>query len=193
MILTAGVAILTVTFVYTYSTQILVWGIYVLSKTFKMYLYVYDKLGWSKNSIHLHEKIKLDESVHLHRYKTVINKKPHYISVVNLDNKKKIFESVKTNFDLRTKFLHCSIMDEHDCAVDLTQSLREFVYHYDKDDHHSKLYYFFRYVQHKCKTSFELLHEYDFVLYMNDDSFTEKRYSVRECLDKRFMDVIESN
>jgi hypothetical protein len=177
---------------YFYFYQLLFSLFYVVSKMFKLYIYVYDKLGLSKNSIYLYETIKLDDKVKLYKYKVTIDKKPHFINVVSDTklSKTDIYDDIRSNFEQRTKFLHCSIMDEHDCAVDLTQSFREFVYHYDKTDERSLLYYFFKYVQYKHKTSFELLHEYDFVFYMNDELFSEKRYSVKECLEKGYSEIL---
>jgi hypothetical protein len=103
--------------------------------------------------------------------------------------KKEIYKHVKANLDWRNKFLHCSIMDDNDYALDLTHTLREFVYHYDKNDEHSLLYYFFQFVKHKYNTSLESKN-FDFVLYMNDNVFTERRYPLQDCLKKKYMDVI---
>jgi hypothetical protein len=147
-------------------------------------------LGWSKNSIHLHETIRLGRNVNVNRYKTTIDRKVYYISIVQCTIRKKdIYKHVKANLDWRNKFLHCSIMDANDYALDLTQTLREFVYHYDKTDEHSLLQYFFEFVQHKFGTILET-RNYDFVLYMNDDEFTERRYPLQECFDKKYIDII---
>jgi hypothetical protein len=63
---------------------------------------------------------------------------------------------------------------------DITKDFRSFIYYYDKD--HFKLGTFFCYLNINSDSVF--------ILYKNDNNFTEKRYIVKDIEDKRFKDIL---
>ena len=110
------------------------------------------------------------------------------------DFKRDIKRSIKN----KNMIVHCSISDDSDNIVmDLTELFRRFCYYYDKNH---TLHGFFKYVdEHRkeFKKNMEGVNIYDYNLsiYLNDDSFNEICYSIRDILDtnKKFSELLINN
>jgi hypothetical protein len=88
--------------------------------------------------------------------------------------------------------LYCGIIEPTNTIVDnneredigieddMTKDFRSFMYYYDKDDF--KLDTFFCYLNINSNSIF--------ILYKNDNNFTEKRYIVNDIKNKRFKDIL---
>lgn len=92
-------------------------------------------------------------------------------------------------YELRNKIVHCSLQNEqNDILLDLTNIFRRFIFHFDKNDKYSKMKYFFNYLE-SLKNVKEINSLY-FVVYKNDDHFTETRHIIKDILDKDYKDFL---
>jgi hypothetical protein len=150
------------------------------------------------NYITHRDSLKIDDEAHVYEYEVCIKEKVHNIKVIS-DNKKQdeeIYNNIVKNIDNKQKIVNCSIMNGEECVIDLTNVFREFVYHMEtdgdsNDNTYNKLEYFFKYIKEKYDIKeFEDCH---FVVYMNDDMFSEHRYMIKELYDKMFIEIINVN
>jgi hypothetical protein len=153
-------------------------------------LYIEDNYITHKDSM------KLDDEIYVYEYNVCIKEKVHNVRIIS-DNKKEdkeIYDSIVKNVDNKQKIVYCSIMNGDECLIDLTNIFREFVYHMDdKIETYNKMEYFFKYIKEKHKhMEIKDIDEYQFVVYMNDDMFSEYKYKVKDLYDKMFKDIIDA-
>ena len=101
----------------------------------------------------------------------------------DIENFKKNFETI---FEKRNLIVYCGVrgpnLDGHVSVIedDITSDFRSFMYYFDKNDF--KLDIFFSYLNINLDS--------EFVLYKNDNNFTEKNFIVRDILDKTFIQLL---
>lgn len=166
---------------YVYNCAVCLLDIYY---TIKRY-YIED------NYITYIDSLKLEDDIYVHEYKVCIKEKVHNMNVISdtkkLDNE--IYDKIVKNIDNKQRIVNCSIMNGEECLVDLTNIFREFVYHMEHSmDTQSKMEYFFKYIE--AKHNIKEFEDYHFVVYMNDDMFSEYKYIIKELYDKTFIDII---
>lgn len=135
-------------------------------------------------------------SVHdakLHVVKMIINDKTRIMNVVqDMDVKtcvKTLESELRTKNELRNMIVSCSLQHQNDeTLVELTDDVRKFVYHFDRNDEKSGLKYFLKYIENKYKL--QMTDEWDLVFYINDDDFTERRITMDEAMLKSFLEVL---
>lgn len=155
----------------------------------------YNKLQQNRFQYVTSERVSDDVVVcHYHGY---LDKKYHKVKILENNVVTKIGEEKMKDIidclDKRNHIVHCSLMgeDEHQ-MLDLTTLFREFVYHFDKDDDMSRLEHFFEYV----KMNYDLdkfgqqADDLYFVVYMNDNNFTEVKSKVKEITAQQFRDLL---
>lgn len=109
-------------------------------------------------------------------------------SNVNLGD---ITDSVIENYNSRNNILHCGLLNEcDDFIIDLTGDFRNCVYHFNKRDERSKLYYFIEYICKKYNQ--ELNNGWKISVVQNDDHFTERTYRLDEFVDMYYVDITET-
>lgn len=147
----------------------------------KWYLYFKNKKA---NSITNKKSIELDKDVYIHKYYCNINKELFIISSEE-------YHTIDKNiiYDLRNNIVHCSLQNEVDIILDLTGVFRKFIYHFDKETDESKLRHFFKYLEYKYKLK-DNIDDLYFVIFKNDDDFTEIKEKVKDINDKYYKNVI---
>jgi len=99
---------------------------------------------------------------------------------------------------LRNRLVHCNIMTHSDEIIcDITQSMRQFCYHFDKNDKCSTLKYFIEYVLRTSSNNgpvnlsdFPNIMDMKFVLYRNDEMLSEYTCTLSEITDKTYMEIM---
>jgi hypothetical protein len=135
-------------------------------------------------------------------YHGLVNQKEHNLKVIKKaigesenDDDDVVISNILRTLDSKNHIVHCSIVSSDDSTMlDLTSVFREFVYHFDRDDEMSKMEHFFKYVtQYYELDNIEFGNDDDdlyFVIYLNDDSFTEVKYKVKEINNHQFREVL---
>lgn len=104
-------------------------------------------------------------------------------------NASKLERALLDSYNLRNTIVHCSMSnDKTDALLDLTSDFRMFTYHFDKDDDVSAIHYFLKYVEGLYKLEFST--DWELVVYMNDNVFTEKRFKLHDALRATFKSVL---
>lgn len=94
----------------------------------------------------------------------------------------------RENSILKHNIVNSYISDQDDnCLIDVTLLWRKFLYHFKGTSEIDKIKYFFKYIQRMNQT-FDV-NTSQFVTYLNDNEFTERRYKITNILDKYFCDV----
>lgn len=138
------------------------------------------------------------------KYYLIENDKTHtivFISTCNNSLHKHIIDfkmNKQRHLENKNKIVHCSITDSNENIImDTTDLFRRFCYYYDKQ--HSLLG-FFKYIdEHKREFKKNMddinIYDYNFVIYLNDLTFTEVSYPIRDLINenKRFSDLLQSN
>jgi len=145
--------------------------------------------GFYKKSEMLFEDYD-NKYLYLEEYYFVENGKEQKIVFIS-DKKKKIIEDVKNFkknleniFEKRNLIVYCGIKEK--CKEsgyiedDITNDFRSFVYYFDKDDF--TLNTFFSYLNINLDS--------EFVIYKNDNNFTEKNFIVKDILNKTFKELL---
>jgi hypothetical protein len=118
----------------------------------------------------------------IHLYKVRHEDKDYGIHVVAEDRMESdvVYSNVVRNLPKRTAFVYCCLSSPTDenIVVELTSLIREFVFHFDKRDANSRLAHFIKYVQRKYNLL--AVEDMEFVMYMNDNTFTERHYKVQD-------------
>lgn len=94
----------------------------------------------------------------------------------------------KSAVSQKTRLVHCSIMTESEVIVcDLTETIRQFCYHFDKDDECSKLKYFIAYVLSRTNYADRNM---KFVLIRNNAMLTEYCEEIYNVEEKTFKEIL---
>lgn len=145
---------------------------------------------------------KLDDYV-MDKYHLIENDKTHtvvFVSTCNNSLNKHINDfknDQRKHLENKNKIVHCSISDDNENVImDTTDLFRRFCYYYDKDH---TLEGFFKYIEeHKREFKKNMddidIYDYNFVIYLNDDEFTEVTHSIRDLINKnkRFRDLLKN-
>ena len=134
----------------------------------------------------------VDKDTYVHHYDIVVYDKWHSVHYITdssiLCNPEEKCKKVREQFHKRNKLVHCSIVDtSEDYTIDLTDIFRGFVYHFDEKDEQSKLGHFIKYIGHLYAVPLEDMY---FIVYLNDEHFTECKYKIEQLGDTRFSDVL---
>jgi hypothetical protein len=136
-----------------------------------------------KRSWHCEDKV-----VNVHRYE-VSNSNYIVLSEKEYLASEHVYQTIIENLPSKHNILNCSINDSGDnCMVDLTHLLRQFLYHFHDQHETSKLKYFIRFVEHEYGFSF---HGCYLVMYVNDETFTERKHVIdQELYEKYYSDIV---
>lgn len=146
----------------------------------------------SKDKMYRLEYKNLNDYV-MGKYHLIENDKTHTIVFVSTCNNK-LFKHVTDfkmnigkNLENKNLIVHCSISDDkNNIIMDLTELFRRFCYYYDK---HHTLHGFFKYIDdHKKQFNKNMvyvdIYDYNLNIYLNDDTFTEISYPIKNLLDE---------
>jgi hypothetical protein len=87
-------------------------------------------------------------------------------------------------YELRNSIVHCCFIDKNEeIVMDLTNVMREFVYHFDRTDECSKLKYFFTSLKHDTT-------DLSIVVYKNDKDISTKTFPVCDVSEKHFSYIL---
>jgi hypothetical protein len=104
------------------------------------------------------------------------------------DISKVISNSIHDKLHLKSKIVNCSLMDEDDNEIyDVTSLFREFIFHFEGQDEKNKLKYFFKYLEVTLGISVNHL---NFVVYINNDDFTEQKFAINSLSEQFFHEII---
>lgn len=130
-------------------------------------------------------------------YDVVFNEKEYNFVVFSDYNRQSYndvleFEkSIGNNIDKRNLIVHSSITnDMGEILFDITHDLRKFSFYFDK---HVKLNRFFDFLDDKKIKKRVNIIDYNIMLYMNDDNFTEKVYKIKEIYNTDFVTIFFDN
>jgi hypothetical protein len=142
----------------------------------------------------------LNSKVNVHFCKLQLEDMHYNLKVVtakykNAQSNNVIHAHVLKNLNKCNKIVFCCLMDSNDGMLELTTIFREFVFHFDKDNDESRLGYFLEFVCHQFNIPVSHISDMDFVVYMNDDTFTEHRFPASEVLSggRVFKDILALN
>jgi len=177
--------VLTITIVYYYRRV-------VFSKCLSLILYVCKwrierRLKKTKpilNKMTQKTSITIDNVIFT-EYDVIFNEK-EYNFVLSSDFDVLEFEkSIGNNIDKRNLIVHASITDDMgEILFDITSNLRKFSFYFDR---RVKLNRFFDFLND------ENIADYNIMLYMNDDDFTEKVYKIKEIYNTDFRTIFFDN
>jgi len=94
----------------------------------------------------------------------------------------------------KNKIVYCNVVNEDgDLVIELTNMFRKFFYYFDKQDF--KMEIFFDYVQEYLNNNKDIyncinIYDYDFIVYLNDDSFTELGYNIKYIKEDSINDIL---
>lgn len=190
-----GALVLGCGLLYTYRYYAFLWAIWVFVKTSELYK------CFNNNGNHLRfvTAEELSDNVLMYHYRGYVNHKEHELKIIrnnvrdsNEDTNEDILAEVMESLDLRNHIVHCTLLTSDDSKmIDLTSVIREFVYHFNRDDNASKMEHFLQYINSlydlDSRGDMDDLH---LVVYLNDAKFTEIKYTVKEITDQHFKDVL---
>ncbi len=157
----------------------------------KLYLFVKQQFINTKNDIRYIDTIftpNADFSVD--RYRVVYNEKTFHINVVNTKEptRKLKMNDVRECIKHKNKIVHCSIVnDDGDIVLDATTYIREFVLYFESCTEESRLNYFISYLEDLHGMN---LSDYKLMIYLNDEFFTERTYSIQERRQAYLKDIL---
>jgi hypothetical protein len=165
----------------------------------KLYSFIY------KNNDNKINKIKYQKirDLYIEEYEIYLNGKKHDTvliansSIILTENFNELMPNISNKLQNKNKIVYCNIINEKgDLVIELTNIFRKFFYYFDKQDFKSKM--FFDYIQDYCDEKHDIynginIYEYDFVVYLNDDSFTELSYKINCIKEKSINDILIKN
>ena len=168
------------------------------------YYFKKDKDGIKiKKCINIHNPKLKNKNLKVEEYEIKFNSKKHNIVLIG-DSSRSLTEqindlvpSISDNLKYKNQIVYCSIVNENgDIIIELTNMLRSFVYYFDKEDF--KLSLFFDYVQDYIDERFDIyngvnVYDFDFMIYLNDLTFTELGYKINYIKDKSIIDILIKN
>lgn len=123
---------------------------------------------------------------YLEEHCVVENGKEHNVIFIS-DKKNDIREDIEffrknmeILFEKRNLIVYCGIRECDNVEDDITSDFRSFMYYFNKDNF--KLDIFFSY--------FNIDINSNFIIYKNDNNFTEKQFLVKDILDKTFKEIL---
>jgi hypothetical protein len=165
----------------------------------KLYSFIYKKKNNKINKIK-YQKIR---DLYIEEYEIYLNGKKHDTvliansSIILTENFNELMPNISNKLQNKNIIVYCNIINENgDVVIELTNIFRKFFYYFDKQDF--KLKMFFDYVQAYCDEKDDMynginIYEYDFIVYLNDDSFTELGYKINYIKEKSINDILIKN
>jgi hypothetical protein len=142
----------------------------------------------------------LNSKVNIYFHKLQFEDNQYDLKVVTSKNKNTqddniVQSQVLKNVDKCNAIVYCCLMDSNDGMVELTNLFREFVFHFDETNDESRLGYFLEFAGHHFDIPVSDISDMDFVVYMNDDDFSEHRFPACEVLSGGhvFKDILALN
>lgn len=147
------------------------------------------------------DSLKLTNGYDLQNYRiinyilTSKNANKHNIKIIYdkddiLHDEITILKDILKNNESKNNIVHCSLTNElTNDMIELTSLFREFLFHFDKKDNRSFIKNFLEYV----KVSYDLdnINNYTFIVYLNDENFTELKYNNMQLDTLRFYDIVQ--
>lgn len=183
---------------YRYRYRVFFWTIWCVVRMMQIYKN-YKTRDVKNNHLQFVTADRLSDNVVVCHYHGYVDEKEHHLKVIKQalnegdESDDELVERILESLDTRNHIVHCSLVTPDESQmIDLTAMFREFVYHFDKDDDMSKMDHFFQYVNKSYNLDDELGDHKDlyFVIYLNDDKFTEVKYKVKEIIDHQFKEVL---
>ena len=120
-------------------------------------------------------------------YDVTFNEKEYNVVFFMENDVVEFRKSIGANIDKRNFIVHASITDDMgEVLFDITDDLRRFSFYFDR---HVQLNGFFDFLQQEKKNECVKLTDYNVMLYMNDDVFTEKVYKIKEVYSTSFKKI----
>ena len=129
-------------------------------------------------------------------YDVVFNEKEYNFVLFSDYNRRSyndvlIGNTIDNNINKRNLIVHSSITnDMGEILFDITNDLRKFSFYFDKN---VKLNMFFDFLDHIKNKKRVNINDYNIMLYMNDDNFTEKVYKIKEIYNTDFVTIFFDN
>lgn len=136
----------------------------------------------------------------IEEYEIYLNDKKHDIillantSIKLTEQFNDLVLNVYNKLQNKNKIVYCNVTNEDgDVIIELTNIFRKFFYYFDKYDF--KLEMFFDYVQEYLNENKHIynginIYDYDFIVYLNDDSFTELGYKIKYIKEDSINDIL---
>lgn len=166
----------------------------------RLYCYVTKK----KDGIKVIKTKKLKKvGLDVEEYELILNTKKHNVvligeSSIELTNHfNDLLSNISCKIEDRNRIVYCSVVNKDgDIIVELTNIFRSFFYYFDKDDF--KMSAFFDYVQDYIDEKSDIyndinIYDFDFIIYLNDLTFTELGYTIKYIKDKSINDLLMSD
>jgi hypothetical protein len=154
-----------------------------------------------KDGIKVIKTKKLNNSkLSLEEYEVILKTKKHNVVLVGESSIEltKHFNDLLSNISCaiedKNKIVYCSVVNEDgDIIIELTNMFRNFFYYFDKDDF--KMSAFFDYVQDYIDERSDIyndinIYDFDFIVYLNDLTFTELGYTIKYIGDKSISELL---
>lgn len=188
--------------IYIFRYKLLLLSLQLFFKIYKYAFNFYEVVSKKIDNVNLKNVINLSgtDNKRIHEYELLLDNKKHSCCLIEKEdsdiNLRDIYEEYKEKHINKTLFLHCNLSYNEDILIDLTTFLRKFVLHYHNEGNDGKMKYFFEYLHHIkeindfIKKNYEKFDNSTFVIYLNDDVFTEKVYQTSEIQDMTFNEII---
>lgn len=185
---------------YRYRYRLLLWGFSLFVRMMGLYVKIKNR-NKKNNHLQFVTADQLSDDVVVCHYHGLVNEKEHNLKVIKNaigetgDDDDVVIGNILQTLESKNNIVHCSIVgSDEDTMLDLTSVFREFVYHFERDDEMSKMEHFFKYVtQYYDLDNIKFGNDDDdlyFVIYLNDDTFTEVKYKVKEINNHQFREVL---
>lgn len=138
--------------------------------------------------------------LNVEEYEVIVNAKKHDIVLIGETSREltnhfnDLLSSISSKIEDKNRIVYCSVVNKDgDIIIELTNMFRRFFYYFDKDDF--KMSAFFDYVQDYIEEKSDIyndinIYDFDFVIYLNDLTFTELGYTIKYIRDKSINDIL---
>ena len=195
LILTSGLSYYYRSYIFSFALRITL--VSVLN-CIKLYGFIYSCFN-KKNKIN---KIisKNIGNLKIEEYEIFLNDKKHDTiliassSIELTEQFNELITNISNNLQNKNKIVYCNVVNQDDdIIVELTNIFRKFFYYFDKQDF--KMEIFFDYVQEYLNDNNDKyngvnIYNYNFIVYLNDDSFTELGYEIKYIKEKSIIDIL---
>jgi hypothetical protein len=195
LILTSGLTYYYRSYIFSFTLKITLFSIL---NCIKLYSFIYSYFN-KKNKINK-IKSKNIENLQIEEYEIFFNDKKHNTVLIASSSIKlteqfnELVANMYNNLQNKNKIVYCNVVNEDGyLVIELTNMFRKFFYYFDKQDFKMKI--FFDYVQEYLNDNKDIynginIYDYDFIVYLNDDSFTELGYKIKYIKEKSINDIL---
>lgn len=195
LILTSGLSYYYRSYIFSFVLKITL--VSVLN-CIKLYTIIYSYFN-KKNKIN---KIisKNIGNLKIEEYEIFLNDKKHDTiliassSIELTEQFNELIKNISNVLQNKNKIVYCNVVNQDgDIVVELTNIFRKFFYYFDKQDFNMEI--FFDYVQEYLNNNNDKyncinIYNHDFIVYLNDDSFTELGYEIKSIKEKSIIDIL---